>query len=304
MTVCLMMNLKAGVGRTERLASYVIEQFTVNNIPYELITANSAEQAIELANSKAHTYSAVVAVGGDGSVHTAAQVAYRNQLPLGIIASGSGDDVARATGLPHGRNYEATQAAADHFFASYLANDKSRIDCLQAITADQHLHVVLAVMSCGFDSRVNANSSKMTYLKGTFRYIAAMLRTLGRFSPINYKTIIDGQDRSMPAMLMAVGNGSMFGGGMKVTPRAKVNDGLLDILIVHKVSIPKFLTIFPGVFTGAHLKSSSCEYITATSITMDAPGEQVWGDGEYLGPAPVRVQIQPLSIEIFGARLE
>lgn len=300
MTIALMMNLKAGVGRTHRLADYVFQQFDEHGLPYVFIRGNSAEDAIEKVTERIQEFTAVVAVGGDGSVHTAAQVAYKHNLPLGIIASGSGDDVARACGLPHGRNFEATKKAVDHFVHAWKEQDFAEIDVIRTVTSDDKEHVVLAVMSCGFDSRVNANSAKMTYLKGTFRYIAAMIKTLTRFSPINYHTIIDGDEKMFQAMLIAIGNGSMFGGGMKVCPSADVRDGQMDLVVVNKISIPTLLWVFPKVFTGKHTNHPKVDELRAEQIWLDAPGEQVWGDGEYLGPSPFEAQIKPLALKIYG----
>jgi diacylglycerol kinase (ATP) len=301
--LAVMMNKRAGVGRTERLATYVLESLERAGIEYSLVTGSSASDAIQNVTARIHDFSSVLAVGGDGSVHTAAQVAHAHGLPLGIIASGSGDDVARACGLPHGRSHEATIAAADHFIQSYLAKDLTEIDALLATTCDGKQHTVLAVMSCGFDARVNANSSKMTYLRGTFRYVVAMLVTLSRFSPIRYSMILDGVSRNFSAMLVAIGNGSMFGGGMKVCPDAHVKDGYMDLLIVNKLSIPRFLAVFPRVFQGTHTSHEKVETLRGVNLHLDAQGEQIWGDGEYLGVSPVDVELQPNSIKIYGARL-
>lgn len=303
MTIALMMNLKAGVGRTHKLADYVFQQFELHGLPYEFIHGNSAEDAIEKVTARITEFSSVVAVGGDGSVHTSAQVAFKHKLPLGIIASGSGDDVARACGLPHGRSFEATKEAVDHFVEAWKQNDQTFIDAIHAVTSDNKDHAVLAVMSCGFDSRVNANSAKMTYLKGTFRYIAAMIKTLTRFSPINYHVVVDGVEKKFSAMLMAIGNGSMFGGGMKVCPSANVKDGELDFIVVNEISIPTLLGVFPKVFTGKHVEHPKVDEARAKSIWLHAPGEQVWGDGEYLGQSPVQIELKPDSIAIYGARL-
>ena len=302
MTIALMMNLKAGLGRTNRLADYVFQQFELHGLPYVFVRGDSAQDAINKVTARISEFSAVVAVGGDGSVHTAAQIAFKHKLPLGIIASGSGDDVARACGLPHGRNLEATKLAVDHFVKAWKEKDLTEIDSLSATTSDGQEHAVLAVMSCGFDSRVNANSAKMTYLTGTGRYILAMLKTLTRFSPISYHTVIDGKESKFEAMLIAIGNGSMFGGGMKVCPSANIKDGELDYIVVNKISIPTLLAVFPKVFTGKHVNHPKVDEARAKTFWLHAPGEQVWGDGEYLGESPVQIEIRPNSVSIYGVR--
>jgi len=303
MTIALMMNMKAGVGRTERLAAYVFEQFEKNGIPFEHVTGNSAAEAIENVSAKAHQYSAVVSVGGDGSVHTAAQVARRHGLPLGIIASGSGDDVARACGLPHGRSYEATQRAVDHFVQAWKSDDKSAVDGLAVTTGTGHERLVLAVISFGFDSRVSTRSARMTYLKGTFRYIAGMLVTLAKFEPIKYEAVIDGERKDFSAMLVAMGNGSMFGGGMMVCPSAKVDDGEMDLCIVNSMSVGTLLTVFPKVFKGTHVHHPTVDTLRARELWINAPGEQIWGDGEFIGEHSFHATCVPGAIEIYGVRL-
>lgn len=303
MTVALMMNMKAGVGRTQRLADYVLQQFNDNGIPFEHVTGNSAAEAIENVSRRASEFEAVVAVGGDGSVHTAAQVAYRHNLPLGIIASGSGDDVARACGLPHGRNYEATKRAVDHFVQAWKAQDLSPIDGLIVKPATGGERIVLAVISFGFDSRVSTRTATMTYLKGTFRYITGMLITLAQFSPIKYQSSIDGQPRDFSAMLVAIGNGSMFGGGMIVCPSAKPNDGIMDLCVVNAISVPTLLAIFPRVFKGTHVLHPKVDTLRAKELWIKAPGESIWGDGEFIGNDEFHAVCQPAAIQMYGVRL-
>lgn len=303
MTIALLLNRKAGVGRTERLSSYVFEEFANKSIPYELIEGDSPDEVIGKVSSRISEFSAIVSVGGDGSAHTAAQIAYEFGLPLGVIASGSGDDVARVCGLPHGRNYEATKASVDHFVASYLADDKTAVDSIRLRTADNKEHTVMAVMSAGFDSRVNSNSAKMTYLKGTFRYVAALLKTLGSFKPIDYHWKFNGEDKRFQAMVVVIGNGSMFGGGMKVCPSAHIKDGEFDLLIVNKISVLTLLRIFPRIFNGSHIKHPEVYELRGTKLWIDAPTEQAWGDGEYLGLTPMELEIKPNSITVYGVRL-
>jgi diacylglycerol kinase (ATP) len=302
MAIALMLNRKAGTKRTNTLADYVFSQFEAHGIEYKLIVATSAQDAIDKASAIAHEVEAVVAVGGDGTVHTAAQVAWKKNLPLGIIASGSGDDVARACGLPHGRSYKATQSAVDHFVQAWVNKDLTNVDVCAVSTADGTDHAVLAVTSAGFDSRVSITSQNMLWIRGTLRYIAAMVSTLARFSPIEYTLKVDGTDKKFAAMMVAIGNGSMFGGGMKVLPDAKVTDGQLDMIVINEMAVPTLLTVFPRVFKGTHVLHPKVDTHRVKSVHLDANGEQVWGDGEYLGPSPAQITVQPGAIKIYGVR--
>jgi len=303
MPVALMLNAKAGTNRTRMLSTYVYEQFDKHGIEYILVEAGSAAEAIDRASAMAGDVEAIVAVGGDGSVHTAAQVAWKHDLPFGIIASGSGDDVARACGLPHGRSLAAIRGAVDHFVSAWLNRDITPVDGLAVRTSDGRDHLVLAVLSAGFDSRVSLTSQDFLWIRGTLRYITAMLATLRRFEPIPYDMHVDGNLSSFKAMMVCVGNGSMFGGGMKVLPAARVNDGLLDIMVVNQISRPTLLGIFPKVFNGTHITHPAVEISQARTVHIAAPGEQAWGDGELLGVAPIEISIQPGCIKLVGARV-
>lgn len=303
MKIALLLNRKSGLGRTERIAEYVFQKFTEHGIEFEHLEGDSAEDVIIKTIARGNEFGAVVSVGGDGSAHTAAQVAFATGLPLGIIASGSGDDIARACGLPHGRNMEAMQASVDHFITAYLASDITAVDSIRATTSDGKQHVVMAVMSAGFDSRVNSNSAKMTYVTGTVRYVLAMLKTLGNFKPIDYHWKLDGVESKFQAMVVAIGNGSMFGGGMKVCPSAHIKDGEFDILVVNKMRVATLLAVFPKIFSGGHVTHPKVEELRGKSLWLDAPTETVWGDGEYLGLTPMQLEIMPDSIKMFGVRL-
>lgn len=302
MTLALMLNRKAGNDRTRRLADYLFDRFNAAGIDYTLVEGTSAADAILKARA-IEGLSGVCSVGGDGSMHTALQVAFHERVPLGVIASGSGDDAARALGLPHGRSQDATRRAVDHFVQAWTEGDHTPVDALEARTADGNVHAVMAVISCGFDSRVSETSENMRYVRGTTRYVLAMLKTLAKFKPIHYGLSIDGEHKVVPAMVVAVGNGSMFGGGMKVLPAAKVDDGELDLLILHEVSRGTLLRIFPRIFKGTHVEHHRVEPLRARSVMLDAHGQRAWGDGEPLGPSPLTIEVRPQSVRVVGARI-
>ena len=105
-------------------------------------------------------------------------------------------------------------------------------------------------LSAGFDAIVNERANLMHHPKGPSRYIIALLVELARLKPIHYRLELDGEPIEIDAALVSVGNNVSLGGGMKITPDAKVDDGLLDVLIVQPLSRFSFLRIFPRVFKG------------------------------------------------------
>ncbi len=159
----------------------------------------------------------------------------------------------------------------------------------------------LGVLGAGFDSIVNARANTLTFPPGTAKYVRAMLRELGRFTPIAYRLELEHQTVEISGMLIAVGNGSTYGGGMKVCPGADVRDGVAEILIVGELPKLAFLRLFPKVFSGAHVHHPVTRVLQSAAFTLHAPGQTAWADGEYIGPTPVRLQVEPLAVRIIGA---
>ena len=88
-------------------------------------------------------------------------------------------------------------------------------------------------------------------------------------------------------MLVAVGNGPSYGGGMRVCPDADPADGLLDVVVVRALRIPAFLRVFPRVFAGTHVRHPAVEVLRARRVRLEAPGIVAYADGERVGPLPL-----------------
>jgi len=142
---------------------------------------------------------------------------------LGIIPAGSENDLARALGLPLG------DSTAD---AAVVAAGTARSVDL-GLAGDRWYGTVLAA---GFDSRVNDRMNRMRWPRGRTRYHVAIVRELASFRPIPFVLEMDRVRRDKERMLVAVGNGSTYGGGMRICSGADLNGGLLDVTVVTTVS--------------------------------------------------------------------
>lgn len=242
---------------------------------------------------------AIIACGGDGTVHLALQYALSQRIPMGIVPAGSGDDAARAIGLPHGRRRRDVRTAIRHCVA-HIGSHRP-VDVVWATTADGKREAFLGVLGAGFDSRVNERANQLRFPPGTAKYVWAMVRELRQFTPIKYRIDVDDSTIEVSGMLVAVGNGSTYGGGMRVCPGADVRDGSVEILIVGQLPRMRFLALFPKVFTGAHVNHPVTTVTSARALTLTAPDYSAWADGEYLGPTPVRLEVAPLAVQIIGA---
>jgi diacylglycerol kinase (ATP) len=157
------------------------------------------------------------------------------------------------------------------------------------------------VLGAGFDSRVNDRANQMTWPKGKSRYNIAMLAELRVFKPLPFRIVIDDEEPwETEAMLVAIGNAKSYGAGMKVTPKADLYDGLLDINILGPLSKPAFLKAFPQVYKGTHITHPAVTYRQAKKIEISSPGVTAYADGEYLADLPITCECIPGAVQILA----
>ena len=236
---------------------------------------------------------AIVVVGGDGMAHLGANVCALTGIPLGIVGVGTGNDSARSLGFP-----VDNAEAATRFIIERLANTRP-IDAIK-LHSSTGQHWVLGTASAGFDALVNQRANQMSWPKGPRRYEIAMLLELAKFKPLQYELDIDGQKRKIEAMLCAVANAPAFGGGMLVAPEAKMDDGLLDVFIVHKISRAELVKIFPSVYTGGHVTHPAVEFVRAKHVKINSGQMPAYADGEAVGRGPLQAELVAGALQVFG----
>jgi diacylglycerol kinase (ATP) len=234
----------------------------------------------------------LVVAGGDGMAHLGVNLCAGTKVPMGLIACGTGNDAARTLGLPLVDGAAGAKAI--------MAYNTRQIDLGHGKNSDRAFYFFGSI-SAGFDAVVNARANKWTWPKGPSRYILAMLRELTVFKPLKYSAVIDGVKRNIEAMLCAVANAKSFGGGMLIAPEASIEDGELDLFIVHPLSRPAFLKMFPKVYTGAHVTHPAVEILRTKSLSLDAGSIPTFADGEYVGNKPMEISIAPRAVSVFVA---
>jgi len=235
----------------------------------------------------------IVVAGGDGMAHLGVNLAMEFGLKVGIIPCGTGNDTARALGLPIDDVVWATQIVLDHLKLP------RRIDVGKGRTNERDFYFIGSV-AAGLDSIVNSRANKMRFPKGPSRYRLALYRELLKFKAIRYKLVVDGEYHETQAMLCSVTNVPSYGGGMLVTPEAKINDGKLDLFIVHKITKAELTKVFPHVYTGTHVEHPSVEIVPVTSVSIDAGKTPVFADGEQIGFSPLEVSVVPSGLEVLA----
>ena len=277
----LLINPKSGSGRGNRVA----ESFRNILCPNETYISQSVDHTTEIVKDLINrNFELVITAGGDGMVHSAIQNLAMSDVALLPLPGGTGNDFARALNIPlNVRNFDWLEKL--RFTRVDLASTDTQYFC--------------AILSSGFDSRVNERANLLKWPKGRQKYNLAMIQELITFDSMPFHIIIDGTDYHRDAMLMAVANSTSYGGGMKICPNARLDDGLLDVLILNQVSKFEFIKVFPKVFKGTHIKHRQVELLRGAEIEIFADAT-AYADGEYLQPLPVKISVAPKALKLLS----
>jgi diacylglycerol kinase (ATP) len=229
-------------------------------------------------------------VGGDGMAHLGINLAAETKVTLALIAAGTGNDIARGLGLPV---HDPVRAA------DLVTTGVPRtIDAIRHVDEHGSRRWFGGVLGAGFDAVVNERANTWPWPKGQLRYTLALLRELPLFKAIPYVVTVDGVRHETHAMLVAVGNGPSYGGGMQVLPDAQMDDGLLDVLVLREISTLEFLRVFPKVFKGTHVSHPAVEVMRGRQVTLEAAGIVAYADGERFAPLPLTLEVVPGALTV------
>jgi diacylglycerol kinase (ATP) len=287
--IALLTNPAAGRGNGQRTAAIALPRLTEAGFRVRSLAGRDADESLDLARqSVADGVESLVVCGGDGMVHLAVQALAGTDTSLGIIPAGSGTDVARYLGIPR----SDPQRAADVVVGSRVRTiDLARVGPTYFVT----------VLAAGFDALVNERANRMRWPRGQMRYNLATLAELRVFRPLPYTLELDGEVRRLEAMLVAVGNGPSFGGGLRITHGALLDDGWLDVVVIKPMSRLQLVRTYPKLYTGAHTRHPQYEHHRVRCVTVAAPGVVAYADGERIGALPLTIDIVPRSLRVLTA---
>ena len=284
--IALLTNPTSGKGKGRRTAAIALPRLKEAGFEVTELVGRDANDALDLARTAvADGVESLVVCGGDGMVHLAVQAVAGTGTNLGIIPAGTGNDVARYFSIPRNN----PQAAADIVVGSRVRSvDLARAGATYFVT----------VMAAGFDSKVNERANAMAWPRGQMRYNLATLAELRVFQPLPYTLVLDGEEHRLDAMLVAVGNGSSFGGGLRITEGAKLDDGLLDVVVIRPMSKHRLVASYPRLFTGTITEIPEYEHHLVKEVTVAAPGIVAYADGERIGSLPLTVEVAPAALRV------
>lgn len=253
----------------------------------EQFRARGVEIKIQDTLEDLTNFSAALIFGGDGTVHRHLFQLHQQKIPALVVPAGSGNDFAKAMGI---RSVEMALRAWRQFLAD--GRNVREID-LGVIRADGQEILFCCVAGVGMDAEANARANRMPqWLKSRGGYVLAALQSLVAFKPVEMSVKIAQREIRRPAFFIAVGNAHRYGGGMKVTPRALPDDGLLDICVVSKLNKLKLLCWVPTIFFGGHLRLKQVEYFQAGQVRIEAERElDLYADGDLACKTPVEIGV-------------
>ncbi|WP_098008647.1 diacylglycerol kinase [Streptomyces sp. sk226] len=289
--ITLFVNPTAGRGRGAHAAQPAASALRDAGFSVRTVLGEDADDALRRARAAvAAGTGALIAVGGDGLMSLALQAVAGTATPLGVVAVGTGNDFARTLGLP-----VRDPAAAGRLAARALKEGGLREIDLGRV-GERWFGTVLA---SGFDSRVNDRGNRMRFVGGRFKYDLAILAELAAFQPIPYRLRFDGGEPvETEATLIAVGNGTTYGGGMRICAGAKTDDGLFDVTVVGPCTRATLLKVFPRVYRGTHLDHPAVTVHRVSSIELAAAGITAYADGEPMGPLPLTATCVPGAVRV------
>lgn len=305
MRIAVAINARASSGSRLHAGEETVDYFRATGADVlELREPTFDQLATAVERALADGVDALVVVGGDGMVHLAVNALAGSgrpgsRVPLGIVPTGSGNDAARTLGLP----LDDVTAACRRISAG-MATGGRPID-LGRIIADGGTRWFAGVLSAGFDAAVNERGNRWRWPRGKARYNLAMLRELVTFRAIEYTVTDytetdDGDSWQQGAMLISVANGQSIGGGMRITPDARLDDGMLDLFVVSPLSRTRFLAVFPRVFSGRHVGHPAVELRRVRRVRLSARNVVAYADGERIGPLPLSIDVDPGAVRILA----
>lgn len=268
------------------LQKLIEDKFEPAGESYEIVEPVNVEAWGEYVRSAYKKgFDKLLAAGGDGSVHLSIQGLDYENVALGILPIGSGNDIYRAFEIPMN-----PEAALDNFFAG-----EERVDL-----GEVNGHFFLNTAGIGLDSWTIIVKEKSTgILSGNYVYL--FLKTIGMLKGLDCEIEIDGQTIRRNVYWVIAANNRFIGGGMKIAPDADIQDGLFDVIIIGKTSRLDMFCRIPQIFKGTHINHPKAEVFRAKHVVIKCAEEiQCALDGELNGPTPLDIRMHPGKLRLRG----
>jgi YegS/Rv2252/BmrU family lipid kinase len=252
--------------------------------------SRSLADAQDIARRAGERGRVVLAVGGDGIAGGIGGALSGTGTVLGLVPAGRGNDFARALELP---------ADPAELARILLEHEPRRVDTIEVESAVHPRTVVLGSVYAGVDALANRHANNARLLRGAASYYAGGLRAVATWRPAAYRVTVDGQDHTARGYTVVVANSPYYGSGRAIAPAARVDDGLLDVVIIRETPRRLFFTIMNELKTGTHVDRPEVEVLRGREIRIEADRPVPYGaDGEVEATLPVTVRVRPGDLAV------
>lgn len=286
--ILFVVNPIAGKGNGKEIIKIIQKFFRNTKIDYRIEITKSKGHAKEISNQYTLNYDTIVAVGGDGTVNEVINGLDPQRSALGILPIGSGNGLANSLRIPLNTRKSLKK----------IVERKHRcIDML--LVNDLRCINVAGVGFDGFVSKVFSESNR----RGLLTYVKIVLQEFGRYKNMHYKLEIDGKPLSINSFLISFANSTQFGNNAYIAPQAKIDDGLLDVCILKKVSILSAPELCYRLFFKKINNYKYYESLKAKNISIHFDHDlYAHVDGEYypVSTKTVNIKILPSSIKVIN----
>ncbi|MFJ4693029.1 YegS/Rv2252/BmrU family lipid kinase [Streptomyces sp. NPDC088766] len=251
----------------------------------ETAHSQSLRHAQELARTAGERGRIVLAVGGDGITGAIGGALSGTDAVLGLIPAGRGNDFARALELP-------TEAEA---LARVLLEAEPRpVDTIEVRSAVHDRTVVLGSVYAGVDALANRHANHAGLLRGAAAYYAGGLRAVAGWRPARYRVTVDGVEHAHHGYTVVAANSGFYGSGRVIAPDARIDDGLLDIVLIRHAPRHLFFALMNELKTGTHVRRPEVHVLRGTQVRIEADRGVPYGaDGEVDAELPVTATVLP-----------
>ncbi|MFC7817205.1 MULTISPECIES: YegS/Rv2252/BmrU family lipid kinase [unclassified Streptomyces] len=252
--------------------------------------SRSLGHAREIARRAGERGRVVLAVGGDGMAGGIGGALSGTGATLGLVPAGRGNDFARALGLP-------TEPAA---LAEVLLRGEPRpVDTIELTSAAHDRTVVLGSVYAGVDALANRHANETRLLRGAASYYAGALRAVTGWRATRYRVTVDGEEHAFTGYTTVAANSGYYGFNRRIAPSARVDDGLLDVVMIHHAPRLLFFALMRELESGGHVRRPQVRVLRGREVRIEADRAVPYGaDGEVEALVPVTARVLPGALRV------
>lgn len=284
--IVLIVNPSSGGGKAARLLPDVETALRGHGVTVRTERTRSLEHGRELARAAVAAGEIPVTLSGDGLLGAVAgALSGVEGAVMGVLPGGRGNDFARVAGIPLDA-VEATRVVAE--------GTPRPVDL--GMVEDRPF---IGIASFGFDSEANRIANAAPSRLGNLVYAYGALRALLTWRPATFTVAIDGEERVLRGWSVAAANSGAYGGGMLLAPGARLDDGLLDVVLTGETGKLHFLRQLPKVFKGTHVRDPHVHVLRGREIRVDADRPfDLYADGDPIGTLPATIRVAPHAVQV------